>query len=250
MQVQYESSRKGGLNLLVSYTLSKMMLRTGWMDELNLVPQQSLFNRDTPHRVSVAGVWELPFGRGRRFLNSSHGLWHRLAGGWESSVIFQYQPGWPWPLPGNAILLKDPRLPEIDWPQPVVRAIDTCAARWNDNGAITMASSVQRGCTSYTWLVMPRYGPNRWLPNQDGRIRLHSVPIGDLAINKMTGITEKVRAQFRFEVFNLTNTYMHNRQNFNTSVENVNFGTLNRAAVSSTGPNFPRNIQLGFKVLW
>jgi hypothetical protein len=250
MQVQYESRQKGGLNLLVSYTLSKMMLRTGWMDEQNLVPQQSLFNRDTPHRVSVAGVWELPFGRGRRFLNGAHGFWGRAVGGWETSVIFQYQSGWPWTLPGNAILLKDPRLP-IDWSKPVVTAIDTCAARWNDNGTITMvASSVQRGCTSYTWLVMPRFGPSRWLPNQDGRIRLHSVPIGDLAINKMTRITEKVRAQFRFEVFNLTNTYMHNRQNFNTSVENVNFGTLNRAAVSSTGSNFPRNIQLGFKLLW
>ena len=66
----------------------------------------------------------------------------------------------------------------------------------------------------------------------------------------MTRITEKIRFQFRVEAFNITNTYMHNRQAFNTNPENANFGTLNRAAVSSTNSNLPRNVQFGFKLLW
>ena len=110
--------------------------------------------------------------------------------------------------------------------------------------------SVNDGCTEYTWLVMPPYGPSRYLPNRDGRIRLHSIPTADLSFNKTTQITEQVRFQFRFEIFNLTNSYQHNRQNFTTNVESSSFGTLNRDSVSSTNSNLPRNIQLGFKVLW
>jgi hypothetical protein len=251
MQVQYETRMRAGLNLLVSYTLSKMMLRNGWLDEQKQIPQQSLFDRDIPHRISIASVWELPFGKGRRLFNTSNGFLSRLASGWETSVIFQYQSGWPWPLPGNAILLRDPRLPSIDWSAPRVKAIDTCAARWNDNGTVTMlASSVAAGCTSPTWMVMPRYGPSRYLPVTDGRIRLHTVPLGDVSFNKTTAITERVRFQLRVEVFNITNTYMHNRQTFTNNPENTNFGTLTRATVSSTNSNLPRNIQLGFKLLW
>jgi hypothetical protein len=251
MQIQYETRMKGGLNLLAAYTLSKMMQQNGWLDEQKLISQRALFDRDIPHRISVASVWELPFGRGRRLLNTSHPFWSRLVSGWENSVIFQYQSGWPWPLPANAIQLRDPRLPSIDWSAPRVKGIDTCAARWNDNGTITMVpASVTAGCTSYTWLVMPRFGPARYLPATDGRIRLHTVPLGDVSFNKMTSITEKVRAQFRVEIFNLTNTYMHNRQTFTNNPENTNFGTLTRATVSSTNSNFPRNVQLGFKVLW
>ncbi|MGH9722737.1 MAG: carboxypeptidase regulatory-like domain-containing protein, partial [Bryobacteraceae bacterium] len=181
MQIQYETRMKAGLNLLAAYTMSKMMVRNGWLDEHKLIPQQSLFDRDIPHRISVASVWELPFGKGRRLFNTTHPVLSRIVSGWETSAIFQYQSGWPWALPSNAILLKDPRLPGIDWSAPRVKAIDTCAARWNDNGTITMVpASAAAGCTSYTWLVMPRFGPSRYLPTTDGRIRLHSVPQGDI----------------------------------------------------------------------
>jgi hypothetical protein len=251
MQVQYQLRRFAGLNLMASYTLAKMMEQAGWLDSQQQIPQRSLAQRDIPHRISISSVWELPFGPGRRFANTTQSFVGRLVGGWETSLIFQYQSGWPWSLPGNAILLKDPGLPTIDWSQPIVKGIDTCAARWNDNGTITMLpASVKAGCTEYTWLVMPRFGPDRYLPVRDGRIRLHTVPTADLSFNKVTKITEQVNFQFRFEIFNLTNTYMHNRQNFQTNPESSSFGTLTRATVSSTNTNLPRNIQLGFKVIW
>lgn len=191
------------------------------------------------------------FGKGRRFLNTSHGFASRLVSGWENSVIFQYQSGWPQPLAANAIYVKDASLPSIDWSQPVVKGFATCAARWNDNGTITLVpASVAAGCTDYNWLVMPRYGPARYAPARDGRIRLHTVPTADVSLNKVTQITEKLRFQFRAEVFNVTNTYMHNRQTFNNNPENAAFGTLVRATVSSTNSNLARSMQLGFKLLW
>jgi hypothetical protein len=90
----------------------------------------------------------------------------------------------------------------------------------------------------------------RYAPLRDGRIRLHTAPTADVSLNKMTRITETVGVQFRIEAFNITNTYVHSRQGFNTNPESSSFGTLTRAAVSSTNSNLPRNIQLGFKLIW
>jgi hypothetical protein len=249
--MEFQSRQKAGMSLLVAYTLSKMMEQAGWMDEQQLMPQRSLFKRDTPHRISVANVWELPFGRGKRCLNTSHPVWSRLIGGWENSVIFHYQSGWPASLPGSAMYVKDATLPEIDWSAPIVKGHKTCAARWNDNGTITMVpASVAAGCTEYNWLVMPRFGPARYTPLRDGRIRMHTAPTADVSLNKVTQINERFGSQFRVEAFNIANTHVHNRQGFNTNPESAQFGTLTPAAVSSRISNLPRNIQLEIKLFW
>ena len=97
-----------------------------------------------------------------KLLNTSNKLVNGLVSGWENSVIFQYQSGWPSTLPANAFYVKDATLDSIDWSKPLVKGFATCAARWNDNGTITMVpASVSAGCTDYNWLVAPRYGPTR-----------------------------------------------------------------------------------------
>ena len=45
-----------------------------------------------PHRITLNGVWELPFGRGRRFLNNG-GLLSKVLGGWQTGQTFEWQPG-------------------------------------------------------------------------------------------------------------------------------------------------------------
>ena len=45
-----------------------------------------------PHRVTLNGVYELPFGRGRRFL-SNGGLLSMILGGWQTGQTFEWQPG-------------------------------------------------------------------------------------------------------------------------------------------------------------
>src|SRR5207244_13074197 len=50
-------------------------------------PYAPLFwNRDffAKHRVVLNTVWELPFGRGRRFLNAMPGAANQVLGGWRS----------------------------------------------------------------------------------------------------------------------------------------------------------------------
>ena len=49
---------------------------------------------DTPHRYVLSWVWELPFGPGKRFLNSSSAL-STLFGNWEFAGIAAFQSGRP-----------------------------------------------------------------------------------------------------------------------------------------------------------
>jgi hypothetical protein len=49
-------------------------------------------NGARPYRVVTVGVYELPFGPGRQFLNSG-GFWAALAANWQLSGSWEYQPG-------------------------------------------------------------------------------------------------------------------------------------------------------------
>ena len=61
-------------------------------------------------------------------------------------------------------------------------------------------------------------------------------------------ITERMRVQFRGEVFNLVNHNYFGRDNFNTDPNNANFRTVFPSLVSNHN-GFPRQIQLGLKFL-
>ncbi|MCM3878517.1 MAG: carboxypeptidase-like regulatory domain-containing protein [Vicinamibacterales bacterium] len=49
-------------------------------------------NNARPHRVTAGTVWELPFGRGRAFLNDG-GMLGKIFGGWQTGQTFEWQPG-------------------------------------------------------------------------------------------------------------------------------------------------------------
>src|SRR6185436_2622440 len=113
----------------------------------------------------------------------------------------------PWALPSNVLYVKDATIHDISWSAPIVRGVTPCVAQWNDNGSITMQPfSTTLGCKDYNFLISPRYAP-RFTPNRDPRLRMNSSPTADVSLNKITTITEKMRIQFRAEVFNVTNTY-------------------------------------------
>ncbi len=59
-------------------------------------PYSPLFwNRDffAKHRVVINSVWELPFGKGRRFLSNLHGAPQQILGGWKAVWVIYMQTG-------------------------------------------------------------------------------------------------------------------------------------------------------------
>jgi hypothetical protein len=237
-------------NLNMNYTWSKTIERQGFLDALRYVMQRGLVAYDRPHRFVVSAVTQLPFGRNQPLLRNAKGLLGKAVSGWQNSVIMSQQSGRPWDLPANVIQLSDSRLP-INWGASRIQAVQPCVARWNENATVTMLrySEVDHGCKQASWLVLPRYTA-RFTPFRSPNIRLQGTFMVDTSLSKDTQITEKVRMQFRAEVFNALNSFFVVQQMFNTNPENVNFGSIEKAAMSAPNSNYPRQIQLAVKFIW
>jgi hypothetical protein len=109
LQAKVEKRLSRGSFLLVSYTLSRMytsaadnVQRDGdnWASVGGVIsPYEqdrnwTLSSTDVTHVLSAALVWEIPVGKGRRYLDKG-GLSNAILGGWQLSTIFRYSSGLP-----------------------------------------------------------------------------------------------------------------------------------------------------------
>lgn len=53
---------------------------------------------DVTHRFVFSGIWELPFGRGKRFGSGINPVTDLILGGWQLNTIFQVQSGFPYSI--------------------------------------------------------------------------------------------------------------------------------------------------------
>jgi hypothetical protein len=75
----------------------------------------SLSQWDMKHVLKGYVTYELPFGRGKQFLNNSNGFVNAVAGGWTLGTMVRYNSGLPLFFRG----VKDPYWPEVSWMYPV-----------------------------------------------------------------------------------------------------------------------------------
>ncbi|HEX6771426.1 MAG TPA: TonB-dependent receptor [Acidobacteriaceae bacterium] len=94
-----------GLTLQASYTWSKTITNadsiinvtngvTQEQDPFNSKSQKSLSNQDIPHTFVISYLYELPFGKNKKFLSGSRAL-DLLVGGWQVGAVQRYQSGEP-----------------------------------------------------------------------------------------------------------------------------------------------------------
>ncbi len=113
MQIQVEKRYTQGLSFLVSYNLSKMMSNTNSgftsfasasLNKDNQKSEWSIDNNDQTNAISIAGTYELPFGKGKRFMNQG-GVANVVLGGWQISPLLTYATGFPLQInvPGNPL---------------------------------------------------------------------------------------------------------------------------------------------------
>jgi len=110
LQVQAQKRYSNGLTFLVNYTLSKNMSNTdsgfstfnfGSENRFNQKAEYSIAGNDQRHVANIAGVYELPIGPGKKFLNQGGMLKKNLLGGWQLSGVMQYASGTPLSVTAN-----------------------------------------------------------------------------------------------------------------------------------------------------
>ena len=104
-QAQAEKRFAGGLAFLANFTLARNVSNqqvgsgpyayngmNAYNPRLEWGPS---WGQDQLYMVKFVGTYELPFGRGKKYLNNSNLLVSELAGGWHIGAILNYQGGTP-----------------------------------------------------------------------------------------------------------------------------------------------------------
>jgi outer membrane receptor protein involved in Fe transport len=109
LQMKLEKRFSNGIYGLVSYTLSKTVSSgsdntqrgavadsgaQGVISPFEKGRNEAIAATDTPHVLSAAFVYELPFGQGKKYMDQT-GLTNVFVGGWQMSTIFKYSSGLP-----------------------------------------------------------------------------------------------------------------------------------------------------------
>lgn len=235
--VRYHWRMGAKLNMLTTYQWSKVIDNAsewqGWevsdtlRDFYNLRVDRSVSAHDLPHSFVNALVYELPVGRGRKWGADMHPALNAVLGGWQVSSIVRFSSGLP--LQFNAPNSLAPYGFQVQ--RPNVADLRTAALpnptpdRWFNTDAFQFPGQFEIG------------NAPRWIPN----IRFGPTKHADLAILKNFRWSERMRAQLRGEMFNVTNTPQFGRAN--TTLGSPDFGR-----VSGTTNVGPRNIQLGLRI--
>jgi hypothetical protein len=260
-----------GLAFDTSYTYSKSIDNDSlgysltMQDVMNPSFERARSSFDIRHRFISSFTYDLPFGKGRKFLNDG-GLKDWILGGWNIGGILNLESGLPFTVHlvgdyyeigsvrrGRPNLVGDPN------------AGPKSPAKWFNTSAFRLPPVA---VTSFPNLA------NESLPTE---VRLRPYPIGqygsagrnivesdgiktlNLSLFKNFALNEKVRVQFRTEVFNLLNTTnwgMPNREfivpsdarildpSWNRETESSDFGRVTNTRTDM------RKFQFAIKILF
>jgi len=249
-QIVVSKRSSSGLTLNGTYTFSKMIEQNGYNDAVARTVQKSPAAADRPHRVTISGVYLLPFGRSKRFLGHLPSALDAVVGGWEIAGLYVFNSGQPWDLPTTNFFyyVKDARNPNPSARAGIIQGVLPCVAQMGNDGIVRMlAYSTAAGCTEPFFIVQPSF-TGRTTNSRDDHIRRPGFHQFDMNFAKFVSLGRGVRAQLRIEAFNLLNKPMYSTRNYQNNPLNSDFGQINLSATEQS--NFPRNVQLGIKVLW
>jgi hypothetical protein len=277
LQTKVEKQYSNGLNFLFAYTWSKTMTDAG--DLLNggsignvgfrapNVPglgmpfDYGLADFDVRNVFHFSGGYELPFGKGKRFMSGAGGFADKAVGGWSIVFSTTLQGGQPIALGCPSRTASNLNCGDLFTGQPLKLGLHNDAngkVSWFGNpgafvqpcvlGASGPEANTPTGCTPLTGAaalggVTRVEGP--------GFHRL------DFSLFKEFRFAERFRLQFRTDVFNIFNHPNFNAPNFggNGVVAISNSGNYNSSTFGEIGstrdaPYDPRQIQFALKLYY
>jgi hypothetical protein len=232
LQVSMRKRFSAGLQFDVNYTFSKSMdlgsaQENGGsfsgviINTFNFAEQRAVSNYDTTHQVNAYAIYDLPFGRGRKFGNDMSRILDAFVGGWQVSGIYRQTSGLPFNISDGS--------------------------RWATNWEIS-SNAVAIGAVPTvisTGKAVGESGPNLWANpaaafasfreafagEAGGRNQLRGNGLFNIDSGVFKSFTmpysEHHRLQFRWETFNLTNSVRFDPNGASTNLlSSASFGKL------------------------
>ncbi|PYU74147.1 MAG: hypothetical protein DMG49_05105 [Acidobacteria bacterium] len=270
LQTKVEKQFAGGLNFLATYTFSKTRSDAGdllnggslkgyrapYVPGFGIQGDYGLASFDIRNVFHFSGGYQLPFGKGKHFLNNAGGATDKLVGGWSVLWIATLQGGQPITLncpsstgkgTGCYDLLVGGQSPKLG-----LHTDSNGKLSWIGNPAAfaqplacTLVLGVATNCGLSTL-----GGPPAQIPGP-GFHRL------DFSIFKDVSFNERMRLQFRTEMFNIFNHPNFNAPGFggngvvaiggSTDFTSKTFGEIGS---TRDAPHDPRQIQFALKLYY
>ena len=214
LQLKLQRSFTQGYSFMMGYNYSNQQDQVFYDDIANFTQTFTWQDNDRPrHRLTMAGTWEVPVGRGRSYLSNMNRVLDAIVGGWDVTGFLSWRSGF-YVRFGTMLVSGDP---VIDDPTP---------QRWWDASVFTR---------------QPAYTPrsNPW--QYDGLTNPGLFNL-DSSLVKRIPVTEKIRTELRMDVFNTLNNMTW--ANPNTNVQSANFGR----STNQLANTFGRRVQLGLRL--
>jgi hypothetical protein len=216
LQMQFQRPFVNGFNFVVGYNYNRER-NEEFYDEQDLFTLTPTWQPapNARHRLTGATIYELPFGRGRRFMGTANRIVDGLLGGWSVSSLVTYNSGLYLRF-GGALVDGDPGIsnPTMD--------------RWFDTSKFRQLPAFTR----------------RANPLQFDSVKGPRFVNMDATLAKEFRIVERLKFELRGEAYNLLNAFTGN--NPDLGVTSATFGriTSQRAGV------FGRQIQFSGRFIW
>jgi hypothetical protein len=275
LQTTIEKRFGNGLNFLAAYTWSKVLsdaqdLLNGFSGNGYRAPSvpgfgihydYSLANFDVRNVFHFTGSYELPFGKGKRYMGAPSGVANAVVGGWSVVWATTLQGGQPMKLDCPSATTSGTNCTDIlvrgQNPTPGLHTAANGNPVWLNPAAFTQPCELgptgpvagsPPGCVPLTGGGILG-GAGRTTVPGPGFHRL------DLSFFKDFPLNERFKLQFRTEMFNILNHPNFNQPNFGgngvvaiSGSGNYTSGAFGQIGSTRDAPYDPRQIQLALKL--
>lgn len=228
LQVKLDRRFTNGLSATTSYTYQKALGYTtssgsgvgGTTFYTDFSRNYSLLSNNRKHTFIQSFIYELPFGKNKRWLTSGVTSW--IVGGWQVTGVLSLESGTPFSVTASTASLNAPgngtQLANTDGTFHKLKGVGN--SLWFDPSSFSQPSAATTGISGLGNSGQNAYiGPGFF--NLDG------------ALFRKFAITERVGLELRAEAFSLTNTPQFG--NPSSNISNADFGHINFTNGNATG---------------
>ena len=205
MQVSVEKRMSSGFTVQSAWTWSKFMDGASYLNETDDRTTKVISDQDFTHRFVISGIYELPFGKGRKWFSAMPAVAEYAFGGWQLQAWYEGQTGDALGF-GNAIFNGNPQDIELPLDQRTERRWFNTDAGFNRNNTQQLVNNI------------------RTLPLRFNGVRADGINNLNLSAFKRVRIKERAALEFSFETFNTLNHVQFGAPN--TAPVNAAFGSI------------------------